>query len=301
MVSQDNSAFRRDILPIAALIFVTAIWGMTFVMVKDAVTRMPVMDFLAIRFALATAVMILLRPRALKLLDSKSRFHGILLGITLGAGYAGQTFGLQHTSAAVSGFITGMFVVFTPLIAGLILRRPIGGMAWLAVGLATVGLALLSLRGFALGTGELLTLTCALFFAIHIIGLGEWSAGADSYALAIVQLAVVTIISGIAALPGGITLPPDSTAWWAVIITAVFATAIAFVIQTWAQSVLSPTRTAVVLTMEPVFAGIFAVLIGGEHLGLRTLAGGALVLTAMYLVELGPRQAREGELAHLEV
>lgn len=285
---------------VIALVLVTMIWGLTFVTVKDAISRMPVMDFLALRFTLATLIMVLVRPRSILHNTKQDLMRGIGLGAVLGAGYVTQTLGLTRTSAAVSGFITGMFVVFTPLIAGLIFRRKIGVTAWLAVAVATAGLAIISLKGMAVGPGELLTLVCAVLYAFHIIGLGEWSTGKDSYALAVIQLAAVAVICGIGAIPGGLTLPPDYTAWGAILLTAVLATAFAFVIQTWAQSLLSPTRTAIILTMEPVFAGFFAVLIGGEVLGMRTIVGGALVLSAMYLTELGPRHAKEGEIPHLE-
>jgi drug/metabolite transporter (DMT)-like permease len=292
---------RSRNLAVFLIILVTAVWGLTFVTVKDAVERMPVMDFLACRFLLATALMVLFRPKSLFKLKWADRGKAALLGFILGMGYITQTFGLTLTTAAITGFITGMFVVFTPLIASLVLRKPIDRTAWTAVGFATIGLALISIRGFSIGYGELLALICALFYAIHIVGLGEWSKNRDPYAMAVIQLAVGAFICTVAALQGGFVMPPDSTAWWAVIITAVFATAIAFVVQTWAQSQISPTQIAVIMTMEPVFAGIFAVLIGGEHLGIRTLLGGTLVVIAMYLVELGPRKAREGEIAHLEI
>lgn len=297
---RDNTRYRQ-VTALGLLVLVTAIWGSTFVIVKDAISRMPVMDFLAIRFSLATALMVIIRPKSIVQLKKDGWKFGLFLGLLLGAGYITQTFGLKLTSAAVSGFITGMFVVFTPLIAGLILRRKIGFIAWAAVGVATIGLALISLKGFSIGTGELLTLACAFLFSIHIVGLGEWSAGRDPYSLAIVQLGVTALLCGAVALPGGLALPPDIMSWGAVVLTAVLATAFAFVVQTWAQSIISPTRTAIILTMEPVFAGVFAVLIGGEILGWRTLAGGALVIAAMYLVELGPRRAKEAEVAHLEV
>lgn len=310
-------------IAIAALLAVTAAWGATFVVVKDAVGRMPVMDFLASRFLLAAAVMVALRPGVAGQIRSgrgairgmgrpgrrAARYrrrspglvgHGILLGLALGLGYVGQTYGLQHTSATISGFITGMFVVFTPLIAGLLLRRPIGWIAWAGVGLATAGLAVISLHGFAIGVGEALTLLCALLFALHIVGLGEWSARYDSYPLAVVQLGTVGLLSLAAAAPGGVTMPPDGTAWRAVAITAVLATAFAFVVQTWAQTVLSPTRTAVVMTMEPVFAGLFGVLVGGDDVTARIVVGGLLVLGAMYLVELVPRRAADAGLSRLE-
>lgn len=275
-----------------ALVAITAVWGSTFTVVKDAVERMPVFDFLAIRFLVAAAVMVALRPRAATRLDRHGRRQGLVLGVALGVGYVGQTFGLQHTSAAVSGFVTGMFVVFTPLIAGLVLRRAVPASAWAAVALATFGLGLISLRGFAVGTGELLTLVCALCFAVHIVGLGEWASRNDAYPLAVVQLATVGGCCLVAALPGGLTPPPDLAAWSAVALTAVFATAFAYVGQTWAQARLSPTRAAVIMTMEPVFAGLFGFL-AGERLGLRTLVGGAVVLAAMYLVELGPRRSSD--------
>lgn len=286
---------------IVALVAVTAVWGATFSMVKDAIARMPVMDFLAVRFAVATAVMLVLRPRTVLALGRAGWRHGGLLGLALGTGYVTQTFGLQHTPAAVSGFITGMFVVFTPLIAGLVLHRRVGGAAWAAVGLATIGLALLSLRGVSVGFGELLTLGCAVAFAVHIVGLGEWSQQHDPYALAVVQLGVVAGMSLAVTVPTGLTLPPDTAAWAAVALTAVAGTAVAFVVQTWAQSLLSATRAAVVMTMEPVFAFAYAVLIAGERLGAREVAGGALVLGAMYLVELGPRRGQDADVERLEV
>jgi drug/metabolite transporter (DMT)-like permease len=226
--------------------------------------------------------------------------HGTLLGLALGLGYVGQTFGLQHTSATISGFITGMFVVFTPLIAGILLRRPVGASAWVGVLLATTGLALISLHGVSIGLGEGLTLLCAALFGLHIVGLGEWSFRYDSYVLAVIQLATVGVLCAIAAAPDGLTPPPDRAAWSAVLITALFATAFAFVVQTWAQTVLSPTRTAVVMTMEPVFAGLFGVLVGGDSLTARIVVGGTLVVAAMYLVELGPRHSADARVGRLE-
>lgn len=282
------------------LIGVTVVWGSTFVVVKDAVARMPVMDFLAVRFGVAALVMLAIRPHALAGLGRQGWRHGIGLGLALGLGYVGQTFGLQHTSAAVSGFITGMFVVFTPLIAGLVLRRRIGGFAWAAVAMATVGLGLLALRGFSVGFGELLTLLCAVCFAIHIVGLGEWSIRHNAYSLAVVQMLTVTALSTVAAAPGGMSLPPDASVWVAVGITAILATAAAFLIQTWAQSLIAPTRAAVIMTAEPVFAGLFGVLVAHETLGVRGAIGAVLVLAAMYLVELGPRHSAEGAVQRLE-
>ena len=286
--------------PTLALLGVTAVWGSTFVVVKDAVQKMPVTDFLAWRFLLAAAAMVLLRPRALVRLGRSGRRSGALLGVALAAGYLLQTLGLQHTSAAVSGFVTGMFVVLTPLGAAVLLRTPPGATAWWAVLLATVGLGLLSLHGLTLGSGELLTLGCAAAFALHIVGLGRWASSYDAFGLAVVQLLVVGVICGAVAAPGGIVVPPDAGVWAALALTALAATALAFVVQTWAQAHLAPTRAAVVMTMEPVFGGLFAVGLAGEHLGPRAAAGAVLVLAAMVLTEVGPRHGAEGAVSRLE-
>jgi drug/metabolite transporter (DMT)-like permease len=287
--------------PTLALVAVTAVWGSTFVVVKDSVERIPVTDFLTWRFALAALAMLLIRPRAVAGLGPSGRRAGLLLGLALGTGYLLQTLGLQTTSAAVSGFITGMFVVLTPLGAAVLLRQAPDRTAWLAVGLATVGLGFLSLRGLGIGGGELLTLGCAAAFALHIVGLGRWAPSYDVYGLAVVQLLTVAGMCAVVAVPGGLAMPPDAGVWGALALTAVAATAVAFVVQTWAQAHLPPTRAAVIMTMEPVFAGLFAVVAGGERLGVRTLAGAALVLAAMVLTELGPRHGAEGDVERLEV
>ena len=211
---------------------------------------------------------------------------GLCLGIILGLGYIAQTYGLLYASAAVSGFITGMFVVLTPVMAWILLRHKTDRNTWLLVALATIGVAVLSLNGWSVGIGELLTLGCAILFAIHIVGLGEWSPQYDPYTFAFLQIATVAVISIIAAMPGGITLPPSIQVWQTIGITAVFATALAFIVQTWAQSLVSPTRAAIVMTMEPVFAGIFAVVIGGNQLTWRTLLGGACIVAAMLIINL---------------
>jgi drug/metabolite transporter (DMT)-like permease len=285
--------------PTLALVGVTAIWGSTFVVVKRAVEQIPVADFLAWRFALAALAMLLLRPRSVASLGTAGRRAGVLVGLALGAGYLLQTLGLQHTSAAVSGFITGMFVVLTPVVAFVLLRDRLSWIAGAAVLLATCGLALLSLHGWSVGYGELLTLGCALAFALHIVGLGRWAPSFDAYGLAVVQLLTTALLCLACAAPGGVAIPASWEVWGALALTALAATALAFVVQTWAQASLAPTRAAVIMTMEPVFAGVFAVLLAGEVLGVRTLAGAALVLAAMVLTEAGPR--RRTTTARLEV
>ncbi len=279
------------LLALLAMVGITAIWGWTFLIVQDAVHRMPVMDFLAVRFVVASVAMLAVRPVCLRGITRKGVFRGITLGGALAMGYILQTFGLQHTSATVSGFITGMFMVLTPVLSWVILRRKTGKAVWLAVGIATIGLALLSLRGWSVGWGELLTLGCAFFFALHIMGLGEWSSRKNSYGLAWLQITAVAVIALLASSAGGFTLPPDGTVWMAVFITSILATAAAFYVQTWAQSLISPTRMGVIMTMEPVFAGLFGVMLGGDELSTRIILGAGCVLAAMLLSGLQDRKS----------
>src|SRR5215207_392822 len=282
------------------LLSVSAVWGSTFVVIKDVVGSMPFPDFLAVRFAVAAVAMLAIAPRSVGRLMPTERTHGVVLGLLYRLAQIIQTAGLQHTSASVSGFVTGMYVVFTPLFAGVLFRHSVGARAWSAVGLATAGLALISLRGFGIGYGELLTLGSAALYAVHIIGLGVWSIGRSSYGLSVVQMWTIAVVCAVAALPGGITRPPTHASWLAGLYTGLVAGARVLVGQTCAQAQLASTRAAVVMTMEPVFAAVFAVAFGGERPDLRTIAGAALVLAATYRAELAPRRgvdATAGRLA----
>ncbi|MDP9395422.1 MAG: DMT family transporter [Actinomycetota bacterium] len=297
-MSPTTIAGSHRTLPTVGLLSVTVVWGSTFFLIKDAVERMPVADFLAVRFLVAAVVMACLYPRAVSALSAAGRRHAVVLGLLYGAAQLLQTYGLERTPASVSGFVTGMYVVFTPLLAAALLRERVGALSWAAVALATGGLALLSLRGLSVEAGVWLTLASALLYALHILALGAWSTRESAYGLAVVQMVVIAVVCGAAALPGGVTTPPDPTTWAAVLYTALVAGAFALVVQAWAQAQLDATRAAVVMTMEPVFASAFAVALGGESMTVRMLAGGALVLTAMYVVELGPRHAAEATVPH---
>ena len=295
----DRPALRpsRTTLAVLGLLAVTATWGSTFFLLKGVVERIPVTDFLAVRFGLAAVAVWLLAPRSVMLLTALERRNGVLLGLVYGGAQVLQTVGLQTTSASVSGFVTGMYVVFTPLLGALLLRARIGRTVWCAVALATVGLAVLSLQGLAVGTGEALTLASAALYAAHIVGLGAWSSGRNALGLTVVQLVTITLVCGAGAVPGGLALPQTAGDWGSLVYMALIAGALALVVQTWAQAHLPATRAAIIMTMEPVFAGLFAVLLGGERLGPRVVLGGALVLTAMYLVELGPRRPDDQDVA----
>ena len=269
-----------------ALLTVSAAWGLSFVVMKDAIQRQSVNNFLFTRFSLAVIVMILIRPQTIKLFNKDLLQRGGLAGIFLGLGYIAQTLGLERTGAAITGFITGLYVVLTPLIASLVLKEKITKFTWLCIAVATFGLALLSIRGFSVGIGEMFVLASAILFAAHIIALSKWSSGRDVYAMTVIQLTMCAILAGLASAVEGYSLPPDRGVWSVVIFTAVFATAVAFIVQTWSQAHMSATKVAVTLTMEVVFAALFAILLGGERLTLQTAIGGILVVVAMYLIVL---------------
>ena len=269
-----------------ALLLVSASWGLAFVVMKDAIERQSVNSFLFTRFLVAVIAMFLLKPTVIQSINREVLRKGFIAGLFLAAGYILQTLGLALTGAAVTGFITGLYVVATPVIAALVLRVRITAFTWGCVLLATVGLALLSLKGWNLGYGEFLVFLCAIAFAAHIIALSKWSNGLDVYAMTIVQLATCALATGVISLIQGYEAPPDSNGWYVVLFTAIICTAVAFVVQTWSQAHMSATKVAVILTMEVVFAALFAVIFGGESLSLRTLFGGVLVFAAMFMIVL---------------
>jgi drug/metabolite transporter (DMT)-like permease len=292
---------RQGLLATAALLAMTATWGSTFYLIKDLLDRVPVLDFLAIRFAIASVALYLMAPRALRRLSATSRRNAVVLGLLYGLAQILQTAGLAHTAASVSGFITGMYVVCTPLLAALILRTRITAMTWGAVALATAGLGVLTLNGFAIGYGEAITLVAAVLYALHIVGLGAWAGAREAMGMTLVQLIVITVLCFVATVPDGIVLPSTTGDWLAIVYMAVVAGALALAGQTWAQAHLPPTRAAIIMTMEPVFAAFFAVLLGGELITVRMAVGGMMVLTAMLLVELAPRRKIEAEVQHIAV
>jgi drug/metabolite transporter (DMT)-like permease len=267
-----------------ALLTVAAAWGGAFVLMKPAIERQSVNSFLATRFVVAVFAMVALRPRVLRQINREVLLKGSVAGLFLGAGYIFQTLGLARTGAAITGFVTGLYVVLTPLLAAVFLKERINKLTWFCVALATVGLALLSLRGWSVGIGEALVFVSAIAFAAHIVTLSKWSFGIDAYALTIVQLSICALLTGVISLGQGYEKPTDLGVWGVVIFTALICTAVAFIVQTWSQAHMSSTKVAVILTMEVVFAAIFAVLFGGESLTLQVTLGGIMVVTAMYLI-----------------
>ncbi len=293
-----NGRFR-DMGVQFALIAVAAVWGGTFVMVKDAVARYPLYGFLGLRFLIAVVAFAVVVPSSVRLLRKDTAAVGLLAGVFLTAGYVFQTWGLQDTSASKAAFITGMFVVITPLMQAVVLRRPPVSTTLAGVVLAVAGLWLLSGGGPEGWTvGDTRVLLCAVAYSAHIIVLGGIGHHHPVAPLTLVQLGVVALAcGGIAVATEPLALPSDAGVWLALVVTGVFASAIAFAVQTYAQRFLSPTKTALILITEPVFGGLFGWM-AGERLGVGGLAGSALILAGMAVAELaGLRRGAAGEPA----
>jgi drug/metabolite transporter (DMT)-like permease len=268
---------------------VTAIWGWSFLLVKESVAVYPVFPFLAVRFTLAA---LLLAPLLLRRLGGGSPQAvrgGVLMGAALFSGYAFQTIGLLYTSAAHSGFITGLFVVLTPVFQIALTRKSPPAGAWAAVGLATLGLGFLSWPsgGEAFNAGDLLSVCCAAVYAVHLLLTSHMARRHDAGVLTLVQVATVGLLGWAFSVPAlGQIWPVPSPALRGILVTALLATALAYFVQTAFQRHTSAIQTAVIFTMEPVFAGLFAIALGGERLGLRGLTGGALIVVAMLLGQM---------------
>lgn len=271
------------------LLLATLVWGSTFIVVQDGINSMPMMMFMAWRFAIATIVLIAMRPKALRM-DAQTFRRGLFIGIALAAGYWTQTFGLYTTSATVSGFITGMFVVLTPVAAWLVYGHRIGRAGFGAVALATGGVALISLKGWSFGSGEAWTLLGAAFFSFQIMWLSHWGRPEIAYSTAIMQIGTCAVVftSGGLVIDGW-QVPQGADVWIPILFLAVFASAFAFIAQSWAQSHMTPTRAAVLLSTEPLFAAIFGVSLGGDEITTRIVLGGLAIFAAMLLVELAAK------------
>jgi drug/metabolite transporter (DMT)-like permease len=275
----------------AGLVGIAAVWGLTFPLVQDAVALVPVFTFLAYRFLSAAALVAAVSRTQLRGLTAGGLRSGLLVGVFLTMGYAFQTFGLERTSSSNAGFITGMMVVLTPVFGAIFLRHRAGGTAWLAAGVSTVGLALLSGVGGGRSNllGDSLVFLCACSFAFHILATDNAVKGHDVRAILVVQLGVCGLASLIvAALTGGLVMPPDASVWLALAITSIVASALGFFVQTYAQRHAPPARTALILASEPAFAGLFAYLLKGETLAALQWVGAGLILAAIVAVELVP-------------
>jgi drug/metabolite transporter (DMT)-like permease len=277
---------RRELGAELALVGIAAIWGATFTVVQDAIEKLPAMAFLGYRFtAAALIVAIVFRRR----LSRAVLGAGTLMGLFLTSGYVLQTLALERTSASNAGFITGLFVVITPLLAAVLLRERVGAVAWLAAAASTLGLFLLS-GANGLNAGDALALACAFGFALHILATSRAATAHDTGALLVVQLGVCGLFClAVGGARGELEAPPDASVWWALLITALLASALAYFVQTYAQRHAPPARTALILASEPAFAGLFGYLLAGDRLGGLSWLGAALIMAAIAAVEVAPR------------
>lgn len=282
---------RRYHLWMDFLLFVTAFfWGTTFIIVKNAVMHMDVYVFLGIRFGIAFIVMALFFRNRIFPLHLPTVLAGIVLGFFLFAAFAFQTWGLTYTSATNGAFLTGMNVVMVPILSLIFLGRAPAPFAALGVLSAFAGLYFLT-GGAPSGwnRGDQLVFVCAVWVSLHIMMTGHYAPKFDTMALATWQMGIITLLSmGFAMGTGSFTLHVPAPAWGAVLITALFCTVFAFAVQTHAQRVTTPTRTALIFTAEPVFGALFAHWYGGEPLLVQHLIGGGFIFAGMILAEIRP-------------
>jgi drug/metabolite transporter (DMT)-like permease len=268
------------------LVLVTAIWGITFVQVKDALALYPLFAFLALRFAIASATLAVPGRRTLVSLGRDGWRAGIVLGLLLAAGYALQTAGLERTTVSSTGFITGLYVVFTPILAVLLFGARIGAAAWLGVALSTVGLALLTGIDTGRLVGDLLVLGGSLVYSLQIVLLERVAPRFDVIALTLAEmLAACAGFAVVAVAVGQVEVPRGWTVWGALIVTGVFASALAFLAQTWAQRRLSAARTALAFALEPVWAALFGFWLAGDRLGAVAWSGCVLIMAGIVVSE----------------
>jgi drug/metabolite transporter (DMT)-like permease len=272
--------------PLAVLVLVTAVWGVTFVQVKDAVALYPLFAFLAIRFAIASGTLAPVGASRLRTLGRPGLWAGALAGALLGAGYALQTAGLERTTVSSTGFITGMYVVLTPVLGLALFRMHVARVAWIGVGLATFGLALLSGVHAGSVVGDLLVLAGAAVYALQIVLMERFAPRFDVIAFTLVEM--LTAFAGllvVALALGQMEVPHGWTVWGALLVTGVFASALAFLAQTWAQRRTSATQTALAFSLEPVWAAFFGITLAGDRFGPIGWLGCAVIMAGIVIAE----------------
>lgn len=281
-----NNKIKRWIANLSLLI-VAGVWGLTFVTVKNAIEIFPPYSFNFYRFSLSTLVMLVISLPHWKKLKKSTIKVSLLIGFVLFCGYSFQTVGLLYTTASNAGFITGLSVILVPLFITLSTKKKPGPGVILGSTFAAAGLALITLNEWSFNYGDILVLFCAVSFALHVILVGKYTKQHNVLWLVTGQIAAVALLSGIFAFftePRPVSITPP--VWQALFITALFATCLAFFLQNYMQRFTTPSHTAIILAMEPVFTAIFAVILLQEILTRRTLWGGGLIFAGMILAEI---------------
>ena len=285
---------RRSLLAELSLLGVAAIWGWTFVLVKESLQEVSTFTFLFYRFALAFGLLLLLFGRRLRDAEPEPRLwaKGALIGLTLFLGYWFQTLGLLYTTATNSGFITGLSVVLVPVLGAMLFRERTRGAVWLGAGLSAVGLGFIvfggasSWRVSAFNVGDGLTLLCAISFALQIVLISRFTRPERYLPILVAQIGVVALLSGVGMLLfEELVIPKSAVAWKGIVITGLFATALAFWVQTRFQPLSTAGHTAILFSSEPVFAALFGYGLLGERLVGGQWLGAVLILVAMLVAQ----------------
>ena len=274
----------------ASLLFISIIWGSTFIITKQALENVPVFSFLSLRFAAASVLLVIICFPRIKHITFQTIQDGTVLGAVLFLTYAFQTVGLKYTQATVAAFITGLYVIIVPVFSLLILKKSPRPFALIGVLLAFAGLVLVTLNGrIVLSRGEVLVLVNALFASFHIIFIDFYSRRNDIYLLTAIQIFVVficSILSSVLFEKDGFSYSYSDQLVFAVFLTGILATVVAFLIQTGLQKYTTPTKAAIIYTMEPVSSAFFSYFIGAELLTLRQYIGAMIIVFAVLFVEL---------------
>lgn len=271
-------------LPMVALVVVTAIWGFTFVQVKDALLLYPLFAFLAVRFAISTFALAPFAWGSLRRLPGSGLVAGIALGLMLAAAFGLQTAGLELTTVASTGFITGLYVAFTPLIALGLFGTPVPRVLWLGIAFALTGLLLLNGVPGGSTIGNLLVLASALAAALQIAFMERFAPQYDARVLTFLMMGTCFVsFTVIAVALGDLAVPRGGRVWAALLVTGLFSGALGYLIATWVQARTTAARAALVFTLEAPFAAFFGVVLAGEVLGVGGWLGCAVMMTGILL------------------
>lgn len=290
---------RSSILAFAAIVVLAVLWGSTNVVTKRLLTTQSPADLLTVRFTAATLVLLALLPRARRI-DAVTLRDGVVMGLLFAGGQLTQTWGLTTTTPAVNAFLSGLYVVITPLLAGVLFARRLERSVWVAVALSLVALAAFTVipgsSGGGFGPGEILTLVSAVLYAGQILWTGRVTRPDRAIQLAVVQSATVSLTLGVFAVPGGIELPARPSWWLALLYLAVVCGALTLVLQIWAQAHIDPVRAAIIMCSEPLWTTVFAVAFARQGVDLALILGGSLTLAAMLAVVIPWRPLPRGAI-----
>ncbi len=287
-----HKQIKQEHIADALLLSVTIFWGSTFIIVKKSIEMMPTFAFLSVRFWIASIMLFVIFFPKLKKINKKIIRDGSILGAMLFLSYAFQTVALEYAKASIVGFLTGLNVAIVPIFSTLLIKKIPSIYSQIGVFLSLIGVFLMSANSdFTISFGGILAIICAIFISIHIILTDKFSRQYDTYLLTIIQITVLAILSTITSLSSEPYIIPHKINLYLVfsfIITSLFATVYAFIIQTTMQQYTTPTKTALIFTMEPVMSGVFGYLLGGEILSLRGYTGGLIILTGILIAEFAP-------------